>query len=293
MEGVNLGGILLGFVSVLVLGGAAVLALGLLLARLYQAARLLFASGLLVAALIAAVAALSFLERECDREGEILIGVTALSLLLAGVGQFVAALRSPRLYPVALGFAASSLGYTVLAVLGGSDALRWTLPAGPWVSLVLAAASLVIAVFPARRESVALLWTAQALLGGIAGFTVGAACVTTRCTVLGPEARKDTLRVEVFLLGMQVSDETGNAIGAVGDPTSVRFLSLRQAAWVYGPAAVGAVAGLLAALGIATSLLRRSGEAVAVQPPAATDRPHGHAVPVEQAPPADAIRLSP
>ena len=37
------------------------------------------------------------------------IGLTGLSLLLAGTGQFVAALRSPRTYAVALGFATAAV----------------------------------------------------------------------------------------------------------------------------------------------------------------------------------------
>src|SRR5262249_18779894 len=123
VEGVNVGGILLGYLAVLVFGVASVVALGLCLAQLTRAARVVFASGLLGATLVAALAALSFLQREFNPAGsEALIVLAALTLLLAGVGQFVAALGSPRAYAAALGCAAASLALLSAPALA-TDAL--------------------------------------------------------------------------------------------------------------------------------------------------------------------------
>jgi hypothetical protein len=147
VEGVNLGGIFLGYLAALVFGGTSLMAVGLLIARLTKAALVVFASGLLCATVIAALAALSFLRREFNQEGSgAMIVLAALTLLLAGAGQFVAALRSPRCYAAAFGCAAGSIVYGAVAGLGGGDALPWKLPAGPGVSLLLAAASMMIAV---------------------------------------------------------------------------------------------------------------------------------------------------
>src|SRR5262249_17487278 len=154
VEGVNVGGLLLGYLAVLVFGIASVVALGLCIARLTRAARIVFASGLLGATLIAALAALSFLQREFHPQGnKALIVLAALTLLLAGLGQFVAALRSPRTYAAALGCAAASLAFLSAPVLGtevlGTPVVHQVLGARslslPGVSLGLAL-SLLLAV---------------------------------------------------------------------------------------------------------------------------------------------------
>jgi hypothetical protein len=96
----------------------------------------------------------------------------------------------------------------------------------------------------------------QAVLGGIAGVAAGDSSVTTRCTVLEPPGRGTRVRVEVRVLGVLVSEEIGFVRIPEDGPSSVRHLNLEQAAWAYGIPAAGAVAGLLAALGSATLLVR-------------------------------------
>jgi hypothetical protein len=48
------------------------------------------------------------------------IALSALSLLLAGTGQFLAALRNPRAYPAALACAAVSLMFVAAPLLGSN-----------------------------------------------------------------------------------------------------------------------------------------------------------------------------
>jgi hypothetical protein len=288
VEGVNIGGILLGFFGILALGCTSLAALGLLVARKGTAARFLFAAGVLLATVIVAVAALSFLRREFlhDDTSPALIVLAALTLLLAGAGQFAAAFRGPSTYGAALAFAAGSILYGASGGLGGSEVLSWRLPEGPRVSLLLAAASLLLAVLPTRRTAVALLWTAQALLGATAGLGVGAACVATRCTPLGDEGRGPPVRVEVYVLGVRVSEETG-AVRVPPDGTSaIRALSFAQDAWVYGPQAAGALAGIIAAWGVAAGLIKRSGALAAARPLAVFDRPREHGVSSDRVRPA-------
>ena len=80
------------------------------------------------------------------------IGLTGLSLLLAGSGQFVAALRSPRTYAVTLGLAAgavlvivagTSIGYRVLDRLNLPP--EWLNRLPDWHSLPVAVTSLALA----------------------------------------------------------------------------------------------------------------------------------------------------
>jgi hypothetical protein len=120
VEGVNVGGFLLGYLSLFVLALAVLMALGFLVAGLTQAARILYANGLLVAALIGAFATLSFLSREFHPEGNVAaIGLTALSLSLVGGGPFIAALRGTRAYAAVVACAVGSLLLLASPVLGG------------------------------------------------------------------------------------------------------------------------------------------------------------------------------
>jgi hypothetical protein len=160
VEGVNVLGILLGYLAVLALGGPSLAALGLLIARKTKMARIFFAAGLLAAGAIAAAATLTFLAREYNPDGRETpwIVLSALSLLLAGAGQFVAALRGPWAYAAAQGCAAGSLALLASPSLSGdwggpvlSGIGRWVaelgLPFGVVSSLVAAVAGVGIAVF--------------------------------------------------------------------------------------------------------------------------------------------------
>jgi hypothetical protein len=280
----NLSGILLVYVALLVFAGAAVVALGLLIARRTKAARIVFAVGLFGAAVIGAFADLTYLEEYWGDANPTII-LTALSLLLVGTGQLVAAFQSPRAHAATLW---CGLGALVVFLLGAMAIMpdflgghvvhtvfarrNPSLPVslGLGLCLSLAALSVMIAVCPSRRTS-AVLWTALAALGGIGGFAVGDACVSTRCTVL-QNSYPLKERVEVRVLGMAVSDETGFA------PRQwIPAVSGEQAAWVYGPLAVGAAVGmavgLVAAWGIARSRIRPSVGSVHAEARAHAERP--------------------
>lgn len=284
MEGVNVGAFLLGYLGIAVFGLTSLTALGLLIARLAKAARITFAAGLLVTAGIAALASLSFLQKGHGfyvEGSEPVIVLTALSLVLAGTGQFVAALQRPQTYAAAFGCAAGSMVFPAALVFLAAFPGHGSLGLAP--CLLLAVLSLMIPVIPPRRRNGVLLWTALAAFGGIAGFALGDACVTTRCTLLegqrvpGGPVR---VRVEVDVLGVRVSDETGLAPlppWARPDDLGIRAVSPAQAAWRYGPpaagAAVGVAAGLLVALGVARLWRRQSGEGVHAKSLAGAERP--------------------
>lgn len=102
MEGMNIGAMLLGFLGVLVSGLTSLVALGLLIARQTKPALITFAAGLLVTGVIAAIATVSFLQHgggydpdPDDLGGRLMIVLSAVTLLLAGAGQFISALQGP------------------------------------------------------------------------------------------------------------------------------------------------------------------------------------------------------
>jgi hypothetical protein len=265
VEGLNIGGFLLGFLGIGVLGLTSLVALGLLIGRKTTAARIVFAAGLLSAAVIVAVAVLSFLDSQFHgNEVWSQIVLTALTLLLSGTGQFVAALRKPQTYGAALACAVGAVvllptllqGDFVARVISARDLNPAAVRLIQALSVLLALASLMIALFPRQRRG-AVLWTAQALLGAIAGFVVGDAGLATRCTILAEEGRGTPVIVEVFILGVRVSEETGMVGVPDAGTSSIRSLSSAQAAWVHGTPAAGAVAGIIAALGMATLLVRQ------------------------------------
>ena len=105
------GMIILPFGGFLLFGITALAALVLLIVRLTRAAIIVFAAGWLAAAAMLALAALSRLHPQFapDGRGRTLLVLAALAVLLGGVGQFVAALRSGRAYGWAVGFAAAGL----------------------------------------------------------------------------------------------------------------------------------------------------------------------------------------
>lgn len=120
MEGLNVGGFLLGYIAVLVFGIVSLVALGLLIGRLTRASRILFASGLFLASLIAVVAILSFLSPSYH-PGETwpLLVLAVLALSAAGSGQFIAALRSTRVFAASICCAAISFLLLTVPMFGG------------------------------------------------------------------------------------------------------------------------------------------------------------------------------
>ena len=104
-----------------------------------------------------------------------------------------------------------------------------------------------------------LLWTVQAFLGAVAGFAIGDSIVATRCVLLEPPSRGTLATVEVRILGVCVSKETGIAHLYEDEPSdgsTIRYVSVGQAAWVYGLPAMGAAIGLCSALVIGLLLCK-------------------------------------
>jgi hypothetical protein len=142
----------------------ALVAVGLLLGRRPHQARTVFATALLCEAVLCA--ALCFLllwtDWRFDLRRGLPVGLMGLSLLLAGAGQFVAALRGPRPFAVALAFAVGAAAVIVAGTPVRFHILDWVdvplawLDAFPdWNSLVWAVPSLALAV--ASLLSAALL----------------------------------------------------------------------------------------------------------------------------------------
>ena len=157
MEGVNLGGFMWAMVGFLLFGVTSLVAVGLQIARQARPAMIVFAAGWLCAAGILALATLTFLDRQFHPDGhEALIVLTALSVLLGGAGQFVAALRGGHVYGRAVGCAAVALVVLTAALMAGTEVLYFggfsqfladshmVLVAG---SLVLSTASVAVAIF--------------------------------------------------------------------------------------------------------------------------------------------------
>jgi hypothetical protein len=122
----------------------ALAATGSLLARRPHQALALFATALLCEAVLCA--ALCFLLLWTDwgfdlREG-LPVTLTGLNLLLAAAGQFVAALRGPRTYAIALAFAVGA----VLVILAGTQVSYWLHLPPAWLQVLPAWHSLPVAV---------------------------------------------------------------------------------------------------------------------------------------------------
>jgi hypothetical protein len=117
-------------------------AAGFLIARRWDRALKLFASALLALSLSAAISVPLLVGQG---ESMALNAAFALSLHLAGIGQFVAALRNPRSYPSALLYSAVAAAFVVgpIPAFGISTVLRGVLIAVP--SLLIAAASIMTA----------------------------------------------------------------------------------------------------------------------------------------------------
>jgi hypothetical protein len=154
-----MGAMCLGWVCILVFGLTSLVAIGCLIARNPGAARRTFALGVLSVAILAAVATLSFLEHgngyDPDTfEGRLMIWLAALTFCLAGIGQFLAARRTPTIYGVALGLAVCPMVLYVSKDIysEGPDATRMGHPshvasiALAAVALLLSSASMMVAL---------------------------------------------------------------------------------------------------------------------------------------------------
>jgi hypothetical protein len=133
-------------------GVPALAALGFLLARRPRQALILFSTALLCEAILGAALYLVLIAVEPDLPPIVLTG---LSLFLAGAGQFVAALRTPGTYAVALPFAVAAVVVIVVGIpsIGLSHVPDWGSLPVTLTSLALAAASLLIALlFPVRSR---------------------------------------------------------------------------------------------------------------------------------------------
>ncbi len=116
----------------------ALAAIGFLLARRPHQALTLFATALLSEAI--SCAAFCFLMFSLTST------LWGLSLLLAGAGQFVAALRSPRTYALASAFAVGAVVFIVAGTPMGFGVLhRVNLPPD-WLNVLLAVTSLLLAM---------------------------------------------------------------------------------------------------------------------------------------------------
>jgi hypothetical protein len=133
----------------------ALAAVGLWLAGRTYPARVLFATALLCEAILWAASCFLILwvDLPSDLWRGLAVALTGLSLLLAGAGQFVAALRSPRTFAVALAFAAGAVAVIVVGtplryhVRDWVDVpLAWLDVFPDWTSLVVAIPSLALAI---------------------------------------------------------------------------------------------------------------------------------------------------
>ena len=109
MLGGNLYAMILAGGGLMLFGVTAMAALLLLIVRLTRAALIVFAAGCLGAAAFLSLVPVSFLHPMFGSDRHMLIVLAALAVLVEGVGQFVAALRSGRAYGWAVGFAAAGL----------------------------------------------------------------------------------------------------------------------------------------------------------------------------------------
>jgi hypothetical protein len=287
VEGINIGGFLILYLSLFVFGIGSLAAVGLWIGRLHRAALLTFASGQLLSALIAVFATLTFLDRQFhgdENTGMILLIATIL--LLAGSGQFIAAIRCPRYYGAALACGAGSM----LFLAGRSFGADWIGVSGlhfqsrPGMSLLLAVACLVIGLLPPRRRTSPLLWTALGGLGVIAGVAVSDLVVASRCQLLEPPgARVSQVRVEIYLLGLPISEASGLAQIPDDGPGSIRFLTLGQALLIFTTQFVFAAGGIYVALAIGAKLVKQATEQVPAAPPSVSeDYPPIHGYSSEQ-----------
>jgi hypothetical protein len=290
VEGINIGGILLLYVSLFVFGMGLLVAAGFWLrdtslGRRPRAALLTFATGQLLSALVAVVAALSFLGPEFHHEGENTgpILLIATILLLTGSGQFIAAIRCPWNYGAVFACGVGAI-FFLAGSFGDSVGLAMHFQSRPEISLLLAPACMVIALLPPRRRTNPLLWAALGALGVIAGWAIGDLMVATRSRQLAPpeHANVAQVRVEIWVLGMPVSEETGLVPVPDAGPGAIRFLTLGQAVLLYTTRIAFAAGGLWVALACTARLIRQAAQTVPTIPVLSEDFPPIHGYSSEQ-----------
>lgn len=126
MEGLNIPALLLGYVAVLVFAVTTLAALGVLVAKSARLARIVFAGGLLGANVLAAVAVLCLFIPGFQRDIHALAAIlAAVSVLLSGIGPFLASLRSGgTAFALAVACAALSLMLAGSPMLGGDWSVK-------------------------------------------------------------------------------------------------------------------------------------------------------------------------
>ncbi|WP_165071171.1 hypothetical protein [Paludisphaera rhizosphaerae] len=144
MEGMNFGAIWLGALGVIVAGASVLAALVFAAAGRTGQARLILAAGLFASASLEALALLSFLPHAGQSASQgvgMVFTMTAAALLLAGFGQFRAAIAFPGRYFTSLALSLAAVGMLPLAIpidalLGPHAVSRLDLD-GRWVFMVL------------------------------------------------------------------------------------------------------------------------------------------------------------
>ena len=119
MEGMNLGARYLVALGLLLAGLALLVAVVSLLAGKIKSARLAFATGLLAPAILAALASLTYLTdvgQSSPRGAGLIFTTMAAVLLLAGWGQFRAAIAFPSRYFISLALSLAAVGLFPLAI---------------------------------------------------------------------------------------------------------------------------------------------------------------------------------
>jgi hypothetical protein len=161
VEGLNVGGILLGYVAVLLCGVTSLAALVLLITRKFRGARILFATGVASANFIFSMAALTFLQPQYRQDASVaMIVLIGLSLLLAGSGQLIAAFRNGATYAAAFACTATAMLILIAFSMFGADMvggfgqslLGYDVPITA-ASLLFAMASLVIALYSPWKQA--------------------------------------------------------------------------------------------------------------------------------------------
>lgn len=144
MEGMYFGAIWFGLLALIIAGTSALVALAFAAAGRAGQARLILATSLFASAALAAFASLSFLPHAGQNAPQgvgMVFTMTAAALLLAGFGQFRAAIAFPGRYFASLALSLLAVGMLSLAIpidpLLGPHAVSRLDFDGRWVFMVL------------------------------------------------------------------------------------------------------------------------------------------------------------